>query len=57
MKKSEVKSTIKGAAEAHAKDVLGEDQFKKNKTARESIIKDFESGASWMYHFNLDRRK
>ncbi|SHK69376.1 hypothetical protein [Epilithonimonas mollis] len=57
MKKSEVKAIISSAAKAHAEDILGEEQFKKNKSARESIMKDFESGASWMYHFNLDKTR
>lgn len=54
--KKELKVIISNAAEAHARDVLGDEEFKKNKTAAKAIMKDFESGANWMYPFCLDHK-
>lgn len=39
--------TINEAAKAHAKDQLGEDQFKKNKDAVKAISEDFKAGVEW----------
>ncbi|WP_139423003.1 hypothetical protein [Chryseobacterium mulctrae] len=51
-----IQTVIKDAAEAHAKNQLGESQFKTNKNARETIQDDFKSGANWMFHYNSDKK-
>lgn len=38
---------IKAHSQALAKDVLGEEQYKKNKVAREEIMSHFKTGALW----------
>lgn len=39
---------INEAAKEHAKKVLGEDQFKKNKSAVKAISEDFKAGVKWL---------
>lgn len=42
---------INDAADAHAKKILGEDQFKNNKDAAKSIKEDFKAGATFVNNF------
>ena len=39
---------INEAANAHAKGILGDDQFKKNKDAAKCIAEDFKAGANFV---------
>ncbi|AZB23641.1 hypothetical protein EG339_02900 [Chryseobacterium bernardetii] len=51
MKKDHLKTYIEKAAEAHAKETLGEKQESEFKTASKAIKDDFKTGAIWMYNF------
>lgn len=51
MKKDHLKTNIEKAAEAHAKEILGEKQESEFKTASKAIKDDFKTGAIWMYNF------
>lgn len=51
MTKEDLKKQIEKAAEAHAKEILGEKQYKENQSASKAIKDDFISGATWMYNF------
>jgi len=51
------KEYITNAAKEHALEVLGSMQYKKIKTARESIVKDFEAGVAWLLKVQEEQTK
>lgn len=51
------KKIIKAAAMAHAKKVLGEEQFKKNKEAVKAIVEDFQAGCEWFVKATIQNEK